>query len=97
MTFDEILDQVITLLKRQGRVSYRALKMRFNLDDEYLEKSPFGATFSGSTIHPPPGEITIEGRVASSWVIARSMARNASSPSEAKISPTDMRWRRSIS
>src|SRR5262249_49875976 len=37
MTFDEILDQVITLLKRQGRVSYPALKMRFSLDDEYLE------------------------------------------------------------
>src|SRR5262245_5652262 len=36
MTFDEILDQVITLLKRQGRVSYPALKIRFNLDDEYL-------------------------------------------------------------
>src|SRR2546425_13071209 len=37
MTFDDILAQVITLLKRQGRVSYRALKMRFNLDDEYLD------------------------------------------------------------
>jgi predicted ATPase/class 3 adenylate cyclase len=37
MTFDEILEQVITLLKRQGRVSYRALKMRFDLDDEYLD------------------------------------------------------------
>src|SRR6266446_4314009 len=37
MTFDEILDQVITLLKRQGRVSYPALKRRFALDDEYLE------------------------------------------------------------
>src|SRR5262245_42169989 len=37
MTFDDILNQVITLLKRQGRVSYRALKMRFNLDDEYLD------------------------------------------------------------
>src|SRR5215468_7580486 len=37
MTFDEILEQVITLLQRQGRVSYRALKMRFNLDDEYLD------------------------------------------------------------
>src|SRR6266568_5085212 len=36
MTFDDVLEQVITLLKRQGRVSYRALKMRFNLDDEYL-------------------------------------------------------------
>jgi class 3 adenylate cyclase len=37
MTFDEILEQVITLLKRQGRVSYRALKMRFDIDDEYLD------------------------------------------------------------
>src|SRR5215475_12885085 len=36
MTFDEILDQVITLLKRQGRVSYSALKRRFDLDDDYL-------------------------------------------------------------
>src|SRR5205823_3263305 len=32
-----ILDQVITLLKRQGRVSYPALKIRFSLDDQYLE------------------------------------------------------------
>src|SRR5262252_5385084 len=37
MTFDEVLAQIIDLLKRQGRVSYRALKMRFNLDDEYLD------------------------------------------------------------
>src|SRR5215831_13665068 len=37
MTFDDMLDQVITLLKRQGRVSYPALKIRFRLDDEYLE------------------------------------------------------------
>jgi len=34
MTFDEILDQGITLLKRQGRVSYTALKIRFSLDDD---------------------------------------------------------------
>src|SRR5262245_20323773 len=37
MTFDDILDQVIALLKRQGRVSYPALKIRFSLDDAYLE------------------------------------------------------------
>src|SRR6516162_8602098 len=37
MTFDEVLTQIINLLKRQGRVSYRALKMRFNLDDGYLD------------------------------------------------------------
>jgi hypothetical protein len=37
MAFDDILAQVMTLLQRQGRVSYRALKMRFDLDDEYLD------------------------------------------------------------
>ena len=37
MTFDEILTHVLELLQRQGRVSYRALKRRFAIDDEYLE------------------------------------------------------------
>src|SRR5262252_1361305 len=37
MTFDEILEQVIMLLQRQRRVSYRALKRRFDLDEDYLE------------------------------------------------------------
>jgi class 3 adenylate cyclase/predicted ATPase len=37
MTVDELLAQVLDLLQRQGRVSYRALKRRFALDDEYLE------------------------------------------------------------
>jgi len=36
-TFDEILTQVLDLLQREGRVSYRALKRRFELDDDYLE------------------------------------------------------------
>jgi hypothetical protein len=37
MTFDAILAQVLDLLQHQGRVAYRALKVRFNLDDDYLE------------------------------------------------------------
>ena len=37
MTFDEVLAHVLDLLQRQGHVSYRALKRRFELDDEYLE------------------------------------------------------------
>ena len=36
MPFDAILAQIIDLLKRQGRVSYSALKRRFDLDDDYL-------------------------------------------------------------
>src|SRR5438132_11795588 len=37
MTFDDILAQVRELLQREGRVSYRALKVRFQLDDDLLE------------------------------------------------------------
>src|SRR5437667_1982865 len=37
MTFDEILTQVLELLRREGRVSYRALRRRFDLDEDYLE------------------------------------------------------------
>ena len=37
MTFYEVLAQVLELLQREGRVSYRALKLQFSLDDDYLE------------------------------------------------------------
>jgi hypothetical protein len=37
MTFDEVLAQIVELLQREGRVTYRALKRRFALDDDYLE------------------------------------------------------------
>jgi class 3 adenylate cyclase/tetratricopeptide (TPR) repeat protein len=37
MTFDELLAQVRELLQSKGRVSYRALKLQFNLDEEHLE------------------------------------------------------------
>jgi len=37
MTFEEILNQALALLQRQGRVSYRALKRQFDLDEAYVE------------------------------------------------------------
>jgi class 3 adenylate cyclase/predicted ATPase len=37
MSFDEILAQVLALLQREKRLSYRALKVRFALDDDHLE------------------------------------------------------------
>jgi predicted ATPase/class 3 adenylate cyclase len=36
-TFDEVLEGVVQLLQRDGRASYRGLKRRFDLDDEYIE------------------------------------------------------------
>jgi class 3 adenylate cyclase/tetratricopeptide (TPR) repeat protein len=37
MTFEEILDEVIAMLQRRGRVTYRTLKRQFNLDDDAFE------------------------------------------------------------
>src|SRR5882672_3530504 len=37
MDFYTLLDQVVDLLRQRQRVSYRALKRQFQLDDDYLE------------------------------------------------------------
>ena len=37
MDFYAVLAQVSELLQREGRVSYRALKVQFSLDDDQLE------------------------------------------------------------
>jgi class 3 adenylate cyclase len=37
MTFEEILDQALAMLQRRGRVTYRALRLQFNLNDDQLE------------------------------------------------------------
>jgi class 3 adenylate cyclase/predicted ATPase len=36
MTFEEILDQAMAMLQRRGRVTYRALQLQFQLDDDQL-------------------------------------------------------------
>ena len=41
MTFEEILNQALALLQRQGWVSYRALKRQFGVDDAYIEDLKF--------------------------------------------------------
>ena len=37
MDFYAVLDQVVDLLRSRGRVSYRALKLQFDLDEAQLE------------------------------------------------------------
>ena len=36
MTFYDTLEQALDMLRRRGRVSYRALQRQFDLDDDYL-------------------------------------------------------------
>src|SRR5262249_44693967 len=37
MEFEAVLEHIIALLQRRGRISYGAVKRRFQLDDAYLE------------------------------------------------------------
>jgi hypothetical protein len=37
MTFEEIVDQAIDMVRRRGRVTYRMLQVQFDLDDDLLE------------------------------------------------------------
>ena len=50
MTFEEILDQAITMLQRRGRLTYGTLKRQFQLDDAALARARSGDRMS---LHPP--------------------------------------------
>jgi hypothetical protein len=54
MTFEEILDQVLDMLQRRGRVSYRALKRQFNLDDDYMRRRYCMCTLVSYVYHHRP-------------------------------------------
>ncbi len=37
MTFEEVLDQAIAMLRRRSRLTYRMLQLQFHLDEAHLE------------------------------------------------------------
>src|SRR5215831_17290944 len=81
MTFDEILAQVITLLQRQRRVSYRALKRRFDLDEDYLEDVKVELIKAQHLAVDEDGEILV-------WVgEAEGVAVSSSPPIQAETQP----------
>jgi class 3 adenylate cyclase/predicted ATPase len=59
MEFEEVLEQTIALLQRQGRVSYGALKRRFKLDDAYLEDLKVELIEAQQLAHDENGRILV--------------------------------------
>src|SRR5262245_4512239 len=59
MEFEEVLEQTIVLLQRQGRVSYGALKRRFKLDDAYLEDLKVELIEAQQLAHDENGRILV--------------------------------------
>src|SRR5215831_18003291 len=56
MTFEELLDQVIAMLRRHGRVTYRTLKLQFHLDDDHLEALKEELLYSQSHVLDEDGQ-----------------------------------------
>jgi class 3 adenylate cyclase/predicted ATPase len=59
MTFDEVLAHVIEALQREGRVSYRALQRRFDLDDAYLDDVKVELIEAKQLAHDENGRILV--------------------------------------
>jgi class 3 adenylate cyclase len=81
MTFDDILVQIIDLLKRQGRVSYSALKRRFDLDDDYLNDLKDELLFAHPVIDEDNRGLVWTGETASGQVVASPPAQPLHQPS----------------
>src|SRR6266566_7885378 len=80
MTFDEVLGQVLDLLQREGRVSYRALKRRFALDDDYLEDVKAEIIQAKRLARDEDGVVLVWIGTAPTASIARTEAMTSSAP-----------------
>src|SRR6266545_4619919 len=85
MTFEELLDQVLAMLQRRGRVSYRALTRQFALDEAYLEDLKDAILFA----HP---QVTDEAGRGLVWIGDASaippLAPDSLQPVEHPVTPT---------
>ena len=80
MTFNEVLSQTIAMLQQHGRVSYRALKRQFAIDDDYLEDLKEAILFA----HP---QVVDEGGRGLVWTVditAVSLATDMPAPAQAR-------------
>jgi class 3 adenylate cyclase len=80
MTFDDILAQIIDLLKRQGRVSYSALKRRFDLNDDYLNDLKDELLFAHPVVDEDNRGLVWTGGTASGQAVAPQPAQPAPQP-----------------
>src|SRR5262245_65528229 len=86
MTFDEVLEQVRELLQSKGRVAYRALKRRFELDDEYLEDLKAELIDAEHVAHDEDGKVLV-------WTESTIQGEPATSPAAADALPKPLEAR----
>jgi class 3 adenylate cyclase/predicted ATPase len=90
-TFEENLHQVLELLQRRGRVTYRALKRQFELDDEYLEDLKIEIIKGQRLAIDEDGEVLVwageQTPAAASPANTETSASDSSTPSTTKVLP----------
>jgi len=83
MTFEEILDQAVAMLQRRGRMTYRTLKLQFQLDDETLEALKEELLYSHPQVVDDEGKGLIwTGETADTPVSASPPAQTTQPPDE---------------
>ncbi len=87
MTFDEILAQIIDLLKHQGRVSYSALKRRFDLNDDYLNDLKDELLFAHPVVDEDNRGLVWTGETASRQAVAAPSAQPTQPAAQQQPSP----------
>src|SRR5712692_3342620 len=88
MDFYDILDQVIDLLKQRGRVSYRALKVQFHLDDEALEALKDELLFAHPVVDEGGRGLVWSGDTVSGQAVAPQSAQTTPQPAVLESQPT---------
>ena len=70
MTFEDVLDQAISMLQRRGRLTCRALQRQFQLDDAALEDLKEELIYSQRLAIDEEGRVLVWSGVAGSSVAA---------------------------
>jgi class 3 adenylate cyclase/tetratricopeptide (TPR) repeat protein len=84
VTFEDILQQTIEILQHRGRVSYRALKRQFALDDAYLDD------LKAELLYAYPQVVDEDGR-GLTWPAATAASSTAPAPSSPSASHESVR------
>jgi class 3 adenylate cyclase/predicted ATPase len=84
MTFEKILDQAVAMLQRRGRMTYRTLKLQFQMDDETLE------TLKEEILYSQPQVVDDEGK-GLIWTGETAGTPVSASPPPQTIQPPDER------
>jgi class 3 adenylate cyclase len=92
MDFYEVLDQIIDLLQQRGKLTYRVLKLHFNLDDDTLVALKDELLFSHSVVDATGHGLVWTGAVGSPEPDARPRTADAR-PVQALL-PAVMAWLR---